>query len=721
MDDTRAPQGADGVPIHPVDVVDLGDTLLVAERSGALLWLDPATGRVVRSVTEDAEHVALRRVVDLAIAPDGTTFAVDSLTPRVFRVGPDGMPTGGFGRMGLSAGHFARPTAVAPLSGGPLLVTDALLGVVQAFAADGGVIGLLAREGAALRFGHPVSVRVNTDATPLVAVLDARPSTLHLLRLQGPLPAVPDPSLLRTTLVEPDASPSGGADGEACLQCHDGLVLDSREVWDSARGHHPRNVVPVQALPAFFPLDDEGRIVCDTCHSPHGVVDAGEVAAATSSSPPLVRHQSPGSLVLRVDREADGLCLACHTADVHPDAGSTTLAAAATGHPTGANLVAALKRRTHTGTGPADPTTASCLSCHAMHGATGEHITRDPGDGTTCLGCHPSAAEPDTNHPLGRVPGRDLVSDRRGAHVTLSADGGIGCLSCHDLSADTGAGMLRVLPGRKVVCLDCHSERTDLKGSRHASLERGGLPTCVACHDVHGGRREARFLTSDATSPGDPTGCLDCHGPGERAASSRVRPGRAGHPVDGRGLVSGEPLTCLTCHDAHAADVPEVGECATCHEEQKAAAARGGHGSTTCVDCHPAHERGPIATISANPSSARCLACHGPDGGDPRASRIETWEHPDPLFGPDGSRWKPLAGLTLFAPDGTPAPAGVNGDLTCQTCHVVHGPERSGEDHLRRSGGWRAACSSCHGDEALVLYGYFHRPDRRAALGGGRP
>ncbi len=720
VDDTRAPQAADGTPIHPVDVVDLGDTLLVADRDGALRWLDPTSGRAIRSVTQDSEHQDLRRIVDLAPVGDGTLLAVDTFTPRIFHVAKDGSPDGGFGRIGLSAGRLARPTSAAALSGGQVLITDSVLGVVQAFAADGAMIGMFAEKGEALRLGHPVSVRVSADASPIIAVLDARPAAIHLLRLTGPLPAAPPPSLIRTTLVPPNPSPAGGDEGESCLQCHDGLVLDGREVWDPSRGHHPRNMVPVEPLPAFLPVDAQGRIVCTTCHSPHGVVDPADAKAATSSSPPLVRHHSVASPFLRLDREADSLCLACHTNKVHADIGSSTLKATNAGHPTGGALVAALKKRASQGSGASDPTTASCLSCHAMHGARGEHITRDPGDGRTCIGCHPAMANTSSNHPLGRVPGRDLVAERRGAHVTLSEDGGIGCLSCHDMAADMKTGMLRTLPG-KAVCLDCHSERTDLQGGAHAHLEKGGKPTCVACHNVHGGQRDNQFLTTGAGSAGDPRGCLSCHGPGGRAAPRQAKPGLVGHPVDGRAFGDKKTLTCLSCHDPHAANLPKATLCVTCHAEQGAAATRGGHGDANCLDCHPAHARAPASTVDTNPASARCLACHGKGTADARAPKIEHWDHPVPAFLPDGTRWTPLAGITLYAPDGTPAAAGANGDLTCQTCHVFHGPEPSGEDHLRRASGWKQACASCHGDNALVFYRYFHSPERRADLSGVTP
>jgi predicted CXXCH cytochrome family protein len=718
LDTIRPPQAIDGTALHPVDVVDLGKQLLIAERTGALSWLDPATGALTRTLTHyvagGADAAPLRRIVDLVPDADGGVVAVDTLVPRVIPVDAAGRPGAGFGRRGLSDGHLFRPTSAAVLPGG-VLVADSVLGAVQAFEADGDAIGLLAIDGTALAFGHPVAVRVDDDS--LVAVLEAKPARLHLVRLQGPLPEAPPPSLLRTTLVEADADPAG-TDGAACVQCHDGLVLDGREVWDPTRGHHPRDMVPVAPLPAFFPLED-GKIVCTTCHSPHGVVDAGE--ATGSAAPPLVRHKSAGSPFLRLDTDADALCLACHTENEHTNAGTASLGGSAAGHPTGPALIDALKARDD---GPTDPTLAGCLSCHAMHGATGDAITRDPNDGSTCLGCHPAMGKPATNHPLGNAAGRDL-GGKRGSHVALSAAGGIGCLTCHDLGGDAKISLVRTLPGGRAVCLDCHDERTDLAGSGHAKLARGGAPTCVACHDVHGGDRDAQFLVATPTTAGDPTACLSCHAPGKRGASAGAAPGRAGHPVDGHTLADGEALTCLTCHDAHAADLPRAGSCAECHAPEAAAAGRGGHGSATCLDCHPAHGRAPAAPASlartTNPASSRCLACHAPGTTDSKATKLASWDHPVPTFLPDGSRWAPLAGLTLYTASGAPAAPGANGDLACESCHVVHGPEASGEDHLRKRGGWQEACSSCHGDEALVMYRYFHQPDRRADLLGVSP
>ena len=48
----------------------------------------------------------------------------------------------------------------------------------------------------------------------------------------------------------------------------------------------------------------------------------------------------------------------------------------------------------------------------------------------------------------------------------------------------------------------------------------------------------------------------------------------------------------------------------------------------------------------------------------------------------------------------------------------MHGPEAGGGANLRKSGAGRGACSSCHADDTLVFYRYFHRPDRREDLTG---
>lgn len=697
------PVAADQTPLHPVDVLDIDGALVVADRTAGLVWLGPdAVARQV--VTTGMEAQPLRRVVDLSLLADGIA-AVDTFAHRTVLLSPEGAPTSAFGRSGLSVGTFARPTSVAQAAGG-LLVSDAVLGAVQAFEADGDLIGALGIGAAALKLGHPVAVRTNPRVPRTAVVLEATPARLQVLRLPEALPAAGPPPLLRTNLVEAEVDPAGES-GASCLQCHDGLVLDSRELWDPARKHHPVNIKPEGTIPAFFPLDDQGQLTCRSCHSPHGTVE--EAAADTA---PLVRHASPESAFMRLEESADTLCVACHTGAVHDRADGLP---AEGGHPAGAALLQALAER-----GEDNPTGASCLSCHATHGAAAEPLLRDTDDASACVGCHREQKQASTNHPLGRVPGKDLL--RAANHVRISADGGVGCLSCHDLTTRS-PDLLRTQESGKAVCFACHAERGDLSKGAHHTLGGRGTPACVACHDVHGGDRDAHFVATKPTTDADPTGCLSCHGPGGSAAQAGVSPGRLGHPVTGSALTHAgadpsEKLDCLACHDPHLADAPSAADCETCHATQAAAKQAGGHGETTCLDCHAAHGADPRWSGDENPASHPCLTCHATARGD--APAIANYEHPTPMFLPDGSRWTPLAGLVLYGADGEPVAAGANGDLTCQSCHVVHGPDGTA-DKLRRAGGWQEACAACHGENGLVYYRYFHDPERRAALTGGTP
>lgn len=687
---------ADGTQLRPVDVLALDPgTLLVADRSGSVV-------RVGADGIETGRLPALRRVVDLVPRADGFV-TVDGLAQRVTAWSADGVAGDEFGRPGLAVGTLSRPTSAAEVAGG-WLVADAVLGAVQAFDPDGSSIGGLGEGDLVTPFGHPTAVRTNPALPGRVVVLEARPARLRILQLGGPLPAAGPAPLLRTTLVAAADDPAGES-GESCAQCHDGLILDSRQLWDGARKHHPVNVVPKKVVPAFFPLDDDGRVTCRTCHSPHGVVED-----ASGEASGRVRHASQDSPFLRLDRAGDALCTACHGTDVHaePDPDARRVRTGE-GHLAGAALSRALEKR---GASEVQLGRSRCLSCHATHGAAGEPLLRAADDAAVCVGCHAPQRDPSRNHVLGRVPGRDLLAETRGSPVRLSTAGGVECLSCHSLTSGAPA-LLRPVPGGPV-CLECHADRSELVEGPHGKLARGGSPACVRCHDVHGGERAASFVTTGPATPADPRGCLSCH-----ADHRGATPGRAGHPVTGAPLPAPqdghEVLDCLACHDPHRADRPTSEGCPACHADQGAAHAAGGHGSAACLDCHPAHRPAPAGPRGENPAASRCLACHAPDRAAGGAPPIAAWKHPAPTFLPDGSRWTPLAGLLLYGPDGQPVPTGANGELVCETCHVVHGPEGR-TDHLRRARGWQAACAACHGDDGLVFYQNFHAPDTRASL-----
>lgn len=55
--------------------------------------------------------------------------------------------------------------------------------------------------------------------------------------------------------------------------------------------------------------------------------------------------------------------------------------------------------------------------------------------------------------------------------------------------------------------------------------------------------------------------------------------------------------------------------------------------------------------------------------------------------------------------------------IDCRSCHDPHRPWRPDGDHPRvqflTAQSHETLCSTCHGDEALWRYNYYHNPDRR--------
>lgn len=688
----------------PVSVVELGASLVVSDRAGHLHWMDALTGEPGRKVEAGAHEERLQMVVDLGRTDRGF-YAVDAFGPRVQTFTTDGTPLDSFGRFGVWAGRMYQPKSAASI-GADWIVADSALSALQVFDAKGGSMGLLAVEETPIAVSHAIAIHGTKDPDTFV-VLDANPARLLVIKVHAPLPTVTTNPRLRYALLDPRKDPAG-TNGQGCVGCHDGLVRDDREAWDPDLGHHPVDIVPERTLPSFFPLDPEGKIVCTTCHSPHGVVSGEDAGAADGEDlrPTLVRHKNNEDPFTRLGVSNDSLCIACHEGVGHVGAAGS-LKGTGKGHPTGAALVAALDKREARGKSTEGVASAgSCLGCHAPHGASGPGITRAPTDGRLCVACHEEKGVAATNHPIGRSPGSDVPRARLGAHLVLARDGGPACLSCHDLIDGRPPLLLRTPADGGLVCLACHSDRAEVARGPHAKANGRG-PACLGCHDPHGGPSDQHLLvTVSAARPGDPVGCRSCHD-GRKGS----RPGAVGHPVDGKVLPDKSTLTCLSCHDPHEANKPDAASCETCHTDQATARKNGGHGSATCLDCHETHAPTVYAKVDANPASQRCLACHA-TGSPGEGGKVTAWEHPAPVFKPDGSRWQPLRGLPLYDAKGGVLPEGKNGALTCQSCHVIHGPEGDA-DHLRRAEGWQDACASCHGKDALVLYRYFHRPDRR--------
>ena len=712
----------DAVP-GAVALARQGDSLIVSDREGHLWRLDPAErDRAVDIVLAEGE--GQRLFADVVLLADGTLVALDVLTPRIDLVPATGEPLA-VGRFGHHVGALRMPKSLVELRNRDLLVADSVLGVVQLFDRDGRGLGPLVTSDGLLRLEHPVAVRQLEDGR--IAVLDAGVPEVVLLDLPAKsLTLAHDRPRLQRLRVS--LAPEGLDQQQPCLHCHDGFVQDSRANWDPEREHHPVDVKPEGETPSFFQLDEDGKLQCATCHSPHGEVGIEEARAAGTEEERLnlVRHRSAELSFVRVSTEDSALCLACHEDAAHggltDNEALVGKAKRGPGHLVGRALADALARRPDATL--ADVEKGSCLGCHAVHAAGSEPLIRAADSGDTCLGCHAEHAKTSRNHPLGRAFGKDTPRPGASARLVLGPDAGIGCVTCHDVLSGTGDSLLREPAKARVLCLACHTDRKGVAASGHGKIRaKGGrgLPACLGCHDVHGASRDAHLVVLDTDE--DPTGCRGCHGPGASAATAGVNPGVLGHPVEGAGDGDRAVADCASCHDIH--DVREpIKTCAECHVDEGASFDRGGHGDSACADCHPPHRASvapPPTAMAANPSSRPCLACHATDARAAAKKRLAYWGHPETVFLPDGSRWQPLGEVPLFDDAGVEVPKGQNGSLTCLSCHLVHGPAPGGSHDKLRRPDWKNTCSACHGSDALPLYRYFHDPERRESTVGERP
>ena len=239
-----------------------------------------------------------------------------------------------------------------------------------------------------------------------------------------------------------------------CLSCHDGFVMDSRSLWKDGHRGHPvgmmpsdRVELPVAGNEPVFPMNDDGRMYCGTCHSPH------YHESATREPPPF----------MRVGLGNGDLCLACHT-----DKKSV------------ADSDHAPRSSRRASASPDYSERGVCTRCHVAHDAKGPVMwAREPGDAelvvdALCHSCHEGDVDR-YEHPQIIEAWSDevrsgLVADKGAPMPVFDRDGSraatgvIGCSTCHDAHRQRAAGLAEEMPGlflrrastKGFLCADCH-------------------------------------------------------------------------------------------------------------------------------------------------------------------------------------------------------------------------------------------------------------------------
>lgn len=187
-----------------------------------------------------------------------------------------------------------------------------------------------------------------------------------------------------------------------------------------------------------------------------------------------------------------------------------------------------------------------------------------------CLECHTTFVEAVADEPHGN------------RYIASSLIGGITCEKCHG-------------PGARHVELEKESEASKrlsaeaIINPKRFSRDRQ-VDLCALCHN--GAKREAR-TPAFSFIPGQPLDASFGPEPVEESAEPEIHGNQVGLLKRSRCYQSSPTMTCSTCHDEHALELP-----ADDYSER-------------CLSCHTVDSCG-VAKASVHSNKKGCIGCHMP-------------------------------------------------------------------------------------------------------------
>ena len=454
----------------------------------------------------------------------------------------------------------------------------------------------------------------------------------------------------RSTPIAPLQEEKVEGEQRMCLSCHDGSVRDSRDRICNDPGHRV-GVKPSSGIriPETFPLDEQGGLLCVTCHTPH---------ALTKQDDRLVEF------FLRAPNTNSSLCKQCHITKGGGKAqGNHPVDISAPSNP--APIIEAGGRM-----GTERPYQIICETCHIPHGGVNNKFlvlsVEDPRTRSVlCEVCHTAkpglAADASLNrfsHPM------DLTADSRvsipkkwkgGGAVVLGSGGELVCRTCHiPHGAADKDYLLAERNQQDSLCVQCHAAQRGIADASHyrkiiSQDERNikgqaasALGPCSPCHLVHQGTDElmwARRVPKPSAPPGEI--CKSCHSP--EGEAKEVVPAPYSHPMNSAASIPGTSLVLPLFAGPGKNRDGEI-RCSTCHDFHNPLPLKSG-------TMNDPEKRGAYLRLSADGASAICMECH------PAQGLVKGTDHDLSVTAPDF-----IAGL-----ERPPAPSD-----TCGCCHRAH-------------------------------------------------
>jgi len=463
---------------------------------------------------------------------------------------------------------------------------------------------------------------------------------------------------------------------EMCFSCHDGFVLDSRSVWKADKHNHPVGIKPSEKMTiptsggkTIFPLNDEGKLYCGTCHTAHGVD----------------WNQSESPVFLRVKNVESSMCLACHLdKSTGSEEGNHPVFKQPPNKPH--SLIKAGAKFTKDGR-------VTCQSCHSPHVATGDKLLLvENKNSSLCLACHKDKQNiKATKHSIDKTVPESLNKSGQTA-----SESGI-CGACHQPHDANGSMLwarntIKTKDKSAARCMECHRENGIAKDK---TLGIHTHPTMVSVKklgiDIEKGqwRSENKLLPKDSyvdlplynskgheSVKGDNVSCGSCHDPHVWSRSGEKSLTKEGEFIEGNELTSflrieqdEKSTLCVNCHikkksiiktkhnvlnkaDLLQKDILKGGVCGQCHTPHNAKGSflRAREDETT---------KGDFARL--------CKSCHK-ENGIANKKLIDGYSHPVAVDLKNINAHTNK--LPLFDEDGNKVQQG--GKVDCVTCHDAH-------------------------------------------------